>query len=189
MGTWRICSTAIRRAHPITRISTAPPIPTRACSTCWAGVIRQASGCSSDRGQFCRLSGLKRRFIPGAIVRNRNAAIEIVLTGLLSINFGIVFFDRNALNFLMPVHPTRSGPEHTQVGILAARCRCIAGRVRCGACFGPNRLAQGIAGDRDAGVLPVLFHLGCGRFVCHAARRSACSRAWQRAASCRSASQ
>ncbi|MGH9522654.1 MAG: MFS transporter [Terriglobales bacterium] len=38
---------------------------------------------------------------------------------LLSINFGIVFFDRNALNFLMPFVQPALGLNNTQVGALA----------------------------------------------------------------------
>ncbi|HTG76739.1 MAG TPA: MFS transporter, partial [Steroidobacteraceae bacterium] len=38
----------------------------------------------------------------------------------LSVNFGIVFFDRNALNFLMPFVQPELGLSNTQVGILAS---------------------------------------------------------------------
>jgi predicted MFS family arabinose efflux permease len=44
---------------------------------------------------------------------------QILLAALLSINFGIVFFDRNALNFLMPFVQPELGLNNTQVGILA----------------------------------------------------------------------
>jgi len=37
----------------------------------------------------------------GSTIRS-SAAYQVMLVTLLSINFGIVFFDRNALNFLMP---------------------------------------------------------------------------------------
>lgn len=43
-----------------------------------------------------------------------------MLVVLLSINFGIVFFDRNALNFLMPFVQPDLGVSNTQVGILAS---------------------------------------------------------------------
>ena len=33
---------------------------------------------------------------------NRSGSYQVLLVGLLSLNFGIVFFDRNSLNFLMP---------------------------------------------------------------------------------------
>jgi predicted MFS family arabinose efflux permease len=45
---------------------------------------------------------------------------QIALVTLLSINFGIVFFDRNALNFLMPFVQPELGLNNTQVGFLAS---------------------------------------------------------------------
>ncbi len=45
---------------------------------------------------------------------------QIGLVALLSINFGIVFFDRNALNFLMPFVLPDLGLSNTQVGLLAS---------------------------------------------------------------------
>ena len=44
---------------------------------------------------------------------------QIGLVALLSINFGIVFFDRNALSFLMPFVLPDLGLNNTQVGMLA----------------------------------------------------------------------
>jgi ACS family hexuronate transporter-like MFS transporter len=44
---------------------------------------------------------------------------QLLLPVLLSINFGIVFFDRNALNFLMPFVQPELGLNNTQVGALA----------------------------------------------------------------------
>jgi predicted MFS family arabinose efflux permease len=44
----------------------------------------------------------------------------MVLVALLSLNFGIVFFDRNALNFLMPFVQPELGLSNTQVGLLAS---------------------------------------------------------------------
>jgi ACS family hexuronate transporter-like MFS transporter len=44
---------------------------------------------------------------------------QVLLPALLSINFGIVFFDRNALNFLMPFVQPELGLNNTQVGVLA----------------------------------------------------------------------
>jgi len=43
-----------------------------------------------------------------------------MLVTLLSLHFGIVFFDRNALNFLMPFVQPELGLSNTQVGILAS---------------------------------------------------------------------
>jgi len=50
----------------------------------------------------------------------RSRAYQCVLVGLLSLNFGIVFFDRNALNFLMPSIQPELGLTNTQVGVLAS---------------------------------------------------------------------
>jgi MFS family permease len=46
-----------------------------------------------------------------------------MLVALLSINFGIVFFDRNALNFLMPFVAAGARLSNTQVACSRARCR------------------------------------------------------------------
>ena len=49
-----------------------------------------------------------------------SAGYQIVLVALLSLNFGIVFFDRNSLNFLMPFVQPELGLTNTQVGNLAS---------------------------------------------------------------------
>ena len=49
-----------------------------------------------------------------------SAGYQAVLVALLSINFGIVFFDRNALGFLMPFVQPDLGLSNTQVGMLAS---------------------------------------------------------------------
>jgi ACS family hexuronate transporter-like MFS transporter len=48
------------------------------------------------------------------------AGYQVMLASLLSINFGIVFFDRNASNFLMPFIQPDLHLSNTQVGLLAA---------------------------------------------------------------------
>src|ERR1700761_1238252 len=48
-----------------------------------------------------------------------SAGYQVMLATLLSINFGIVFFDRNASNFLMPFIQPELGMSNTQVGVLA----------------------------------------------------------------------
>ena len=48
-----------------------------------------------------------------------DAGYQVLLVALLSLNFGIVFFDRNALNFLMPFTQPDLRLSNTQVGILA----------------------------------------------------------------------
>lgn len=50
----------------------------------------------------------------------RGPAYQIILVALLSLNFGIVFFDRNALNFLMPFVQPDLQLSNTQIGILAS---------------------------------------------------------------------
>jgi len=50
----------------------------------------------------------------------RTGSYQVVLVGLLSLNFGIVFFDRNALNFLMPFVQPSLGLSNTEVGFLSA---------------------------------------------------------------------
>jgi len=50
----------------------------------------------------------------------RGATYQAVLVGLLSLNFGILFFDRNALNFLMPFVKPDLGLTNTQVGLTAS---------------------------------------------------------------------
>jgi predicted MFS family arabinose efflux permease len=49
-----------------------------------------------------------------------SASYQIVLATLLSVNFGIVFFDRNASNFLMPFIQPELALNGTQVGVLAS---------------------------------------------------------------------
>jgi predicted MFS family arabinose efflux permease len=48
----------------------------------------------------------------------RTSTYQIVLTALLSLNFGIVLFDRNALSFLMPFIQPELGINNTEVGML-----------------------------------------------------------------------
>lgn len=50
----------------------------------------------------------------------RPAIYQVMLVALLSLNFGIVFFDRNALNFLMPFVQPDLSLTNTNVGMLAS---------------------------------------------------------------------
>ena len=50
----------------------------------------------------------------------RSTGYQVMLVGLLSLNFGILFFDRNALNFLMPFVQPDLKLSNTQVGLLAS---------------------------------------------------------------------
>jgi ACS family hexuronate transporter-like MFS transporter len=49
-----------------------------------------------------------------------SAGRQALLVALLSLNFGIVFFDRNATNFLMPFVQPELGLTNTQVGNIAS---------------------------------------------------------------------
>jgi len=53
-------------------------------------------------------------------VARNSAFYQSLLVGLLSLNFGILFFDRNALNFLMPFVKPDLGLSNTQVGLTSA---------------------------------------------------------------------
>ncbi len=50
----------------------------------------------------------------------RSGRYQAMLVGLLSLNFGILFFDRNALNFLMPFVQPDLNLSDTQVGMLSS---------------------------------------------------------------------
>lgn len=50
----------------------------------------------------------------------RPAGYQVMLVGLLSLNFGVLFFDRNALNFLMPFVQPDLKLSNTEVGMLAS---------------------------------------------------------------------
>lgn len=56
----------------------------------------------------------------GVPAQEPSKAYQIGLVALLSINFGIVFFDRNALSFLMPFVQPDLHLSNTQVGLLAS---------------------------------------------------------------------
>src|SRR5689334_19847783 len=53
------------------------------------------------------------------VTANDRRGYQWVLTALLSLNFGLVLFDRNALSFLMPFVQPELGFTNTQVGVLA----------------------------------------------------------------------
>src|SRR5262245_40414566 len=57
--------------------------------------------------------------VSNSSVGQASTGYQIVLVSLLSLNFGIVFFDRNALNFLQPFVKPELGLNNEQVGILA----------------------------------------------------------------------
>jgi predicted MFS family arabinose efflux permease len=53
-------------------------------------------------------------------LKPRRAYYEVRVVALLSLNFGILFFDRNALNFIMPFVQPDLGLSNTQVGLAAS---------------------------------------------------------------------
>lgn len=61
---------------------------------------------------------------PGVAVSGQAGAAssryQVLLVTLLCVNFGILFFDRNALNFLMPYIQPDLGLTYTQVGMLGS---------------------------------------------------------------------
>jgi MFS transporter, ACS family, hexuronate transporter len=50
----------------------------------------------------------------------RSTGYQALLTALLSLNFGIVLFDRNALGFLMPFIQPELALSNTQIGVLSS---------------------------------------------------------------------
>jgi MFS transporter, ACS family, hexuronate transporter len=57
--------------------------------------------------------------ISAAAFGKNSPRYQIALTALLSVNFGFVFFDRNASSFLMPFIQPDLGLNNTQVGLLS----------------------------------------------------------------------
>jgi ACS family hexuronate transporter-like MFS transporter len=59
---------------------------------------------------------------PGAVpaAARPDSRYQVLMVGLLSVNFGILFFDRNALNFLMPFVVPDLHLTNTQVGLTAS---------------------------------------------------------------------
>jgi predicted MFS family arabinose efflux permease len=49
-----------------------------------------------------------------------SATYQILLVLILCLNFGVLFFDRNAINFLMPFIQPELGLSYTEVGLLGA---------------------------------------------------------------------
>ncbi|MBT2186984.1 MFS transporter [Sphingobium nicotianae] len=58
--------------------------------------------------------------VASSFTTRRSGGYQVLLVCLLSLNFGIVFFDRNALNFLMPFVQPELRLNNTQVGLLAS---------------------------------------------------------------------
>src|SRR6478735_10464276 len=75
--------------------------------------------------------------------QRNSSAYQAWLVGLLSVNFGIVFFDRNSLNFLMPFVQPELGLSNSQVGFVAG----IFSFIWAIAAFGVSRVSD-IIGNR-----------------------------------------
>jgi predicted MFS family arabinose efflux permease len=73
----------------------------------------------------------------------RSSGYQALLVGLLSLNFGIVFFDRNSLNFLMPFVQPQLQLSDGQVGAVAG----IFSFTWALAAFGVSRISD-IVGNR-----------------------------------------
>src|SRR5215510_12699645 len=58
--------------------------------------------------------------MPEGTMQQSVRGYPLALTILLCLNFGILFFDRNALNFVMPFVQPDLGLTNTQVGLLAS---------------------------------------------------------------------
>lgn len=52
--------------------------------------------------------------------KQRSARYQFIMVALLSLTFGVVFFDRNALGFLMPFIQPELGLNNSQIGMLAS---------------------------------------------------------------------
>src|SRR6186713_2667270 len=75
--------------------------------------------------------------------QRNSSTYQAWLVGLLSVNFGIVFFDRNSLNFLMPFVQPELGLSNSQVGFVAG----VFSFVWAIAAFGVSRVSD-IIGNR-----------------------------------------
>ncbi|MCW6534902.1 MULTISPECIES: MFS transporter [Sphingomonas] len=84
-------------------------------------------------------------------------AYQILLVGLLSLNFGIVFFDRNALNFLMPFVKPEFGLSNEQVGLIQSGLSLTWAL----AAFGIGRLSDAIRNRKLLLVLSTLTFSVC----------------------------
>ncbi|MDB5690333.1 MAG: major facilitator superfamily protein [Sphingomonas bacterium] len=84
-------------------------------------------------------------------------AYQIGLVALLSINFGIVFFDRNSLNFLMPFVQPELGLTNTMVGVLAGAMSFTWAL----AAFGMGRLSDKLNSRKGLLILATIIFSVC----------------------------
>jgi predicted MFS family arabinose efflux permease len=87
----------------------------------------------------------------------RSGPYQAWLVGLLSLNFGILFFDRNALNFLMPFVQPDLKLTNTQVGMLSSALSltwALSG-------FGVGRYSDSLARKKPVIVVATLLFCLC----------------------------
>src|SRR5579875_1182706 len=100
-------------------------------------------------------------------------AYQIALVALLSVNFGIVFFDRNALGFLMPFVQPDLRLSNTEVGMLSSALSLTWACAAFGIGIVSDRTEpEGSARCDDAPFLRLLVPVGHRRIVCDAACRA-----------------
>jgi MFS family permease len=87
----------------------------------------------------------------------KSTAYQAWLVGLLSVNFGIVFFDRNSLNFLMPFVQPDLGLSNSQVGFVAG----IFSFIWAIAAFGVSRVSDMIGNRKLLLVIATLAFSAC----------------------------
>ncbi|WP_084356092.1 MFS transporter [Novosphingobium lentum] len=89
--------------------------------------------------------------------QRRGGGYQAWVVGLLSLNFGILFFDRNALNFLMPFVQPDLHLSNTQVGTLSSALSltwALAG-------FGVGRLSDKLGSKKPVIVLATIAFCLC----------------------------
>lgn len=95
---------------------------------------------------------------PAATGTSKNSSsYQFLLVFLLSLNFGIVFFDRNSLNFLMPFVQPELGLTNSQVGFVAG----IFSFVWAIAAFGVSRVSDAVGNRKLLLVIATLAFSAC----------------------------
>lgn len=85
---------------------------------------------------------------------------QVLLVSLLSLNFGIVFFDRNSLNFLMPFVQPELGLSNSQIGAIAG----VFSFAWALAAFGISRLSD-IVNNRKLLLVIATIAFSCCSFL------------------------
>jgi MFS transporter, ACS family, hexuronate transporter len=86
-----------------------------------------------------------------------SSSYQFLLVFLLSLNFGIVFFDRNSLNFLMPFVQPEMGLSNSQVGFIAG----VFSFVWAIAAFAISRVSDAIGNRKLLLVIATLAFSAC----------------------------